>query len=264
MPAWALLGGGAAAVEWFTARFIRARELARAAGVADADNFDTIIPEDFGNTITSELADVVGNAEANPSTAFNAGVVTVQVGGGDDPVTPNAARLQLTGGPDGPPSHVGSLSGKNWYVASLVLVERPPDEQMGDTVADAIGLWNDSNNRVGLGILGNASGGSTTNWVGYVDNGGSFETSIGPALDPEGGGVWHLFEAWKVGGGPVRFALDGINFATSIDASDVPDVSATLSMYGERSPVAPPVGPVISNFDKACVIVRSPRVGEVD
>lgn len=254
MPAWALLAGGAAAVEWFTARFIRARALARAAGIADADNFDTIIPEDFANTITSELVDVVGVADASPVSFYNGGVVEVTVG--DGAVSPSSGRLQLTS----PPSHVGSLSGKPWYIASLVRVIRPPDADLGDTSIDAVGLWGDNDNRVGLGVRGTASGGSTTNWVGYALSGASETDVLGPALDPEESPVWHLFEAF-FDGAELRFWLDGTAFDDPIDVSDLPAFPATLSMTVERTATGDQAAP---NYDKACVIVASPRVGGAD
>lgn len=259
MPAWSLATGGPGALEWFTQRFIRARALAKAAGIDNDDNFDTIIAEDFANTITSELADVVGTADASPVSAFNAGVVLVEVGDVDDPEPqPASGRLQLTQ----PPSHVGSLSGKPWYIASLVKATRPPDEQVGDTVTDAIGLWNTDENRVGLGIAGGiGSGGSSTNWVGYAISDASVTSVLGPALDAEGADVWHLFEGF-FDGGELRFWLDGIPFDDPIDVADLPDVPATLSMIVQRLAVVS--GQASANYDKVCAVVRSPRVGEED
>lgn len=248
MVAWAMrIGSSATDGDWFARRFAHARALIRAA------DFDTVIPADFGETITCELVDVVGVADANPVSFYNGGVVEVPVG--DAVIAPSRGRLQLTQ----PPSHVGLLSGKSWYVASLVRVIRPPDAQIGATAIDAIGLWGDDNNRIGLGILGNASGGSTTNWVGYAVSAASFNTAIGPALDGEESPVWHLFEAWfDVGAGLLSFAIDGVNFATTIAAADVPAVPATLSMITQRDAIG---DEAIPNYDKACVVVASPAVG---
>lgn len=253
MPAWALVtGGGDTDGDWFAQRFTRARALATAAGVSSDANFDTIIPAEFAETVTCELVDVVGVADANPETGYNGGVVGVTVG--DAVEAPNSCRLQLTS----PPSHVGSLSGKMWYIASLVRVMRPEDDNVGDSAMDAIGLWGDDNNRVGLGIMGNASGGSATNWVGYVVDDSSFTTVLGPALDGEESPVWHLFEAWFIDD-ELHFAIDGEEFEDTIAAAALPAVAATLSMILERDTAGDPVA---ANYDKACVIVRSPVVGE--
>jgi hypothetical protein len=256
MPAWSLkvTAGGAAAAEWFLTRFARARALMTAAGVAAADNFDTIIAEDFGQTVTSELVDVVGVADASPVSAYNGGVVAVTVG--DAVVAPSSARLQLTS----PPSHVQALNERPWYVASLVRVIRPGDDELGDTAIDAVGLWGDADNRIGLGVLGNASGGSITNWVGYAVKDAGFTTVLGPALDPEESPVWHLFEAWFFDE-ELHFYIDGEEFASTLAADDVPGLPATLGMTIQRDDVGDVAAP---NYDKVCAIVRSPRVGEID
>lgn len=248
MVAWAMrIDSAATDGDWFARRFAHARALIPAA------DFDTIIAEDFGETITSELVDVTGVADASPVSFYNGGVVAVSVG--DVVIAPSHARLQLTA----PPSHVGG-TGKSWYMASLVRIIRPDDAEIGDTSIDAIGLWGDDSNRIGLGILGNASGGSTTNWVGYAVNAASFATSIGPALDPGEGPVWHLFEAWfDVDAGTLGFALDGVTFDDTIAAADVPTGQPlTLSMISQQDVAAEAFA---TNYDKACVIVASPTVG---
>lgn len=247
MPAWALKGGGGAAVEWFTARFLRAR------GLIPAADFDTIIPEDFANTITSEIVDVVGIASASPVSFYNAGVVEFSIG--DSDVGPSSARMQLTQ----PPSHVGDLRGKSWYVASLVRCIRPVDGALGDTAIDMIGLVGDIDNRIGLGIF-NGSGGSTTNWVGYAMAAASATTVLGPALDPEESPVWHLFEAWfDADAQELSFAVDGITFDDTIAGAAVPAVPATLSVTGSQLLAT---GAFATNYDKWCAVVASPRVGE--
>lgn len=252
MVAWAMnVGGGAAGADWFAQRFARARRLMPAA------NFDTVIPLEFAETVTCELVDVTGVADANPVDSYSGGVVEVVVG---DAVTfPSHGRLQLTGSP----SHVGpSLTGRSWYAASLVRMIRPIDEDMGDSAADAIGLWSDDNNRVGLGIFGNGSGGSTTNWVGLADVDGSITTVFGPALDGGESPVWHLFEQWfDVDTGELSFALDGIDFDDVISVDDMPSVPARFSIISQRDTAGTTV---VTNIDKACVVVASPRVGETD
>jgi hypothetical protein len=249
MPAWSLKAGGAAAAEWFNLRFQRAR------GLIPAADFDTIIGEDFAQTITSELVDVVGAASADPVDFYNGGVVAVAVG--DAVITPSSARFQ----PTIPPSHVGDLTGKSWYAASLVRVIRPPDDELGATAVDALGLWADAANRIGLGIF-NGSGGSTSNWVGYATVDSSTTTVLGPLLGSSESPVWHLFEAWfNVGTGALRFAIDGLNFADAIDVDDMPGVPAHWAMTIERSAVG---NQAIPQYDKVCVVVASPRIGEAD
>lgn len=237
-------GGGASVAEWFALRFARARELIPAA------EFDTVIAVEFAETVTVELVDVVGVADASPLDFYNGGVVSVSVG--NAVIAPSAARLQLTGSS----SHVGLLDGKSWYAASLVRVITPTSP--GDSRVDAIGLWTDDANRCGLGIF-NSSGGSSTNWVGYTIVDGSSNTSIGPPLDGEAP-VWHLFEQWyDVETGVLSFAIDGETFATTLDADDLPSTPARLSMMFGADVADTPFA---TNFDKACVIVASPRVGE--
>lgn len=246
MPAWGMRvdGGGASDGDWFAQRFARARELIPAA------DFDTVIGEDFGGTITSELVDVAGVADANPVDFYNGGVVEVNVG--DAIIFPSHARLQLTGSS----SHVGLLSGKSWYAASLVRQITP--DSPGDSVVDAIGLWTTDENRVGLGIF-SGSGGSSSNWVGYTLKDSSANTSIGPVLDGESP-VWHLFEMWfDVDSGILTFALDGVSFGTTLDADDLPATPARLSMIFEAAAAD---SPFATNYDKVCVVVRSPVVGE--
>lgn len=251
MVAWSLkvTVNGVEVAEWFEARFARARQLLPAA------EFDTIIRAEFQDTITCELADTVGVATASPGDE-NGGVVAVAVG--DSGTAPDSGRLQLTD----PPNHVAELSGRYWYAASLVKIVRPPDGELGDTLCDAIGLWATSNdNRVGLGIGGNlGSGSSTTNWVGYAIVDASVTTVLGPALDGEEDTVWHLFEAWfDLDAGELHFAIDGEEFASTIDGADLPALPATLAMISERTAAG---SQTIANYDKATVVVTSPRVGE--
>jgi hypothetical protein len=247
MPAWSLKAGGVAAAEWFNLRFQRAR------GLMPAAKFDSIIGEDFANTITSEIVDVVGVASASPVSFYNTGVVALSIG--DSDIGPSSARLQLTV----PPSHVGDLRGKSWYVASLVRCIRPVDGALGDTAIDMIGLWGDDDNRIGLGIF-NGSGGSITNWVGYAMLGASATTVLGPALDPEEGTVWHLFEAWfDFDAQELSFAVDGITFDDTIAGAAVPNVPATLSVQGSQLVAT---GAFATNYDKWCAVVRAPVVGE--
>lgn len=243
-------GGGSFEGDWFAQRFTRARTL-----IPDAE-FDTIVPAEFAETITCELVDVTGVASASPVDFYSGGVVVVDIG--DAVISPSHARLQLTGSS----SHVGSLAGRSWYMASLVRAIRPDDDEIGNTTVEAIGLWGDDDNRVGLGIYGAVSGGSVTNWVGFTSVGGSTNTSIGPALDPEESPVWHLFEAWfDVDAGTVSFAIDGVTFDDTLATADLPSMPARLSMISDRFTAADPSA---TNYDKACVVVASPRVGEAD
>lgn len=224
-----------------------------AAGVADADNFDTISPrQDFYETVTSELVDVVGTASANPVDGYNGGVIEVVVG--DEAITPCSARLQMTV----PPSHVQALNAGSWYGATLVRPIRPPDDELGDTLLDCLGLWSADTDRVGLGIF-NGSGGSVTNWVGYAGIDSSFTTVLGPALDGEESPVWHLFEMW-FHDGALHFYIDGVEFDDTIAAAALPGLPATMAMMIARSDVGSPAAPA---FDKACVITLSPRVGGI-
>lgn len=249
--AWSLKTGLAVdALDWFGKRYVRARALATAAGVSAADNFDTVIGDDFGGTITSELVTDAGTASATPSTDDRAGVVTVSVGSGVD--TNSRARLQLTGSP----THV---SENFWYIAALVKITQPLDvTQLAETEADAVGLWGDNDNRVGVGILGNHSGGSTSNWVAFTDAGGSFNTILGPALDGPESPVWHLLEMWTVDNATVRAALDGTEFLSTLSVADLPVSRMLLSPTYQRSAIG---DELLANVDKYVVIVRSPTVG---
>lgn len=249
MPAWAqVIPGGVALAEWFLTRYKRARALMTAAGVAAADNFDTIIGEDFGQTVTSALVDIVGTADANAENFYNAGVIRVDV---DEE---SQARLQLTGAP----SHVGSLSGKSWYAASLFRFTDLPLGDMGEVLADAIGLWGATTDRVALGTGGAiGSGGSLTNYVGYTVKDGSTNTTLGPAIDTEVA-LWHLAEIWAHGDA-LHFYIDGEEFGDNLPMTDVADVPATLSMFFWRNGTGDPMA---VQFDKACAIMRSPVVGE--
>lgn len=249
MPGWALkTAGGGGSADWFLVRLATARELR-----PDA-RFDTIIGDDFGGSILSELVDVVGVADADPSPDDNAGVVTLDVG--DAVVAACSARLALTGAG----SHVKALSTSEWYAAALVKITQPlAAADVGDTRADAVCLFGDTDNFVSIGIYGLGSGGSTTNWVGTVDSGASVTNVNGPALDPEEAPVWHLFEMWNEPGVGVHFAIDGQEFNDTIASADVPGLSAMLSQVVQRTAVG---DHAIVNTDKYCVIVPSPTVGE--
>lgn len=252
MPAWPYVIGGAAAAsgEWFSARFDDAKAAIPGAG------FDTIIREEFDQTVTAELADVVGVSDANPDTTQSAGVVTVATG--DAVVTPSSSRLQATL----PSTHVKLLDGVSWYAAALCKILRPTgDDQMGNTACDAIGLWSDDNNHVGLGILGDASGGSLTNWIGYSDDDASISTVVGPALDGDESPVWHLFEMWfDVDAAKLHFRIDGTLFANTIGVAAIPAVSAWWAMISRRDDVG---DQVVALYDKACVVVKAPTVGQL-
>ena len=233
-------------LDWFLQRLTRARALIPAA------SFDTINGEDFSNTITSELVNTGGNASADGA-SYNGGVVSVAVG--DAVIASSFGRLQ----PVQPPSHVGSLTGKSWYAASLVRITRPGDAEIPDTQADALGLWDDASNNLGLGIYGSES---AANWVGHSVSGGSGTNVQGPALDGAESSVWHLFEMWfDVDAGLLRFAIDGTTFINTIAVADMPSVPAWWGMVSQRDAVG---DQVISNYDKVCVITASPRVGGID
>jgi hypothetical protein len=249
--AWALVGGSSptpgAVTEWFAKRYADARAALPAA------DFDTIIGEEFAETITSEWVDTIGPTDANAVDTETGGVVEVVVG--DAITAPSTGRLQLTGSG----SHVRLLSGNNWYMAALAKYIAPLDvTQLGDTSADLIALWGDDDNRVSLGVLA-SSGGSVTNWVGRVRNDAGDFTTLGPALDPVEGPVWHLFEVWSNGVDTVNFRIDGVAFAGTIDGANLPAIAARLGMTIARSAVGDPAAVW---WDKACVVVRSPRVGE--
>lgn len=250
MPnAWSLLNGlQTSALDWFGKRYVRARALAAAAGVSPDDNFDSVIGDDFGGTIDSELVTDSGTASASPSATDRAGVVVVSVGSGDDALS--RARLQLTGSP----VHAAE---NFWYIAALVKMNRLDLAQIAETQCDAVGLWADNTHRLGVGILGNASGGSQTNWVAHIDNAG-FTTILGPALDPEEAPVWHLFEMWTVDNASVHAAIDGTTFPDALSVDDLPAAPLLLSPTYMRSAIG---DPLISNVDKYVVIVRSPTVG---
>lgn len=255
MPAWSLKNGATLGdLDWFLQRLSRARALMRTA------NFDTVIGEDFQNAITSQLVAVSGSADASASDSYNAGVVTVAAG--DSVIASSSGRLQPTGVAGVPPSHVGDLTTKSWYAASLVRIIRPPDAQIGATWCDAVGLYADTDNRVALGILGDVSGGSTTNWVGQADVAAGITTVLGPALDSEEAPVWHLFEQWfDVLTGKLNFAIDGTTFADTIDVANIPGVPAWWAMTSQRDATG---NQVLANYDKVAVVVASPRVGGID
>jgi hypothetical protein len=247
MGAWALKFRGGGTNDWFLDRLTTAKLLRPDAG------FDTIIGDDFGNTIDSELTDVVGTADATPSTNDNAGVVTVAVG--DPVVATSSGRLA----PTGAGSHVKALSTGEWYMAALVKITQPLDVlQLADTRADAVCLFGDADNFVSLGIFGIGSGGSTTNWVGAASLAASVSTTLGPPLDPEEAPVWHLFEAWNEPGVGVHLSIDSVEFPGTIASANVPGVSAMLSAVVQRTAVG---DQALVNVDKYCAIVPSPTVG---
>jgi len=245
MPAWSLLTGGAGAAEWFAKEFANARKVVKSA------DFDTLLGEDFADTVSSELVDIVGIATASPDGTQPAGVLDVAVG--DNVIAPCSARLQRTSAP----VHVHSLSDK-WYIAALGKYLAPLDEtQLGDTRADLIGLWTDDNNYVALGIFGNGSGGSTTNWVGSSDLDASITTKLGPTLDGVESPVWHLFRVW-CDGAAVHFSIDGVEFADTIPIADVAVTPATTAMVVLRSAVGDQAA---VEWDKYCCVTHSPVVG---
>lgn len=247
MVAWAMNAGGAATFEWFSLRFARARALLPGA------DFDTIIPMEFAESITCELVDVVGAATADAVDFYSGGVVALNVG--DNVETESHGRLQLTGSP----SHVGG--NKSWYAASLVRVIRPPADETGDTLIEALGLYSSDANRVAIGIF-NGSGGSITNWIGSAIKDSSATTVLGPALDPQEAPVWHLFEAlFDADGGTLSFWIDGQPFDDTIAAAAVPGQALRFSSVGHRDDVG---DAVVANFDKAAIVVASPRVGEAE
>ena len=247
MPGWSLkIPPSTANDDWFQLRLADAKAAVPSAG------FDTISPrQDFWETVTSELVDVVGTAEATPGDD-NGGSVVVACG---DAVDPSSARFQMTGGPAPPPSHVSDLQAVPWYAAALVRIAPPPSDEMADTVADAIGLFRDADNRVGLGLFVAGSGGSLTNFVGYVVDDSSVTTVLGPAISFESA-LWHLAEVWN-DGLLIHFRFDGVELDDTIDIADVPAVPATMAMTFER----PDGEQTILTFEKACVITASPTVG---
>ncbi len=246
MPSWSLKNGGGSSADWFL------NQLAVARLVLPDAQLDTIIGEEFGGTITSEVADQVGTASADDA-VITGGVVTLSVG--DAIVATSSARLQLTGST----THVRDLSLVPWFLAALVKVTQPLDvTQLGQTRADAVALWADVGNYVALGIQGAASGGSTVQWVGSVDVGGSLFTVLGPNLDPAEAPVWHLFQSWPKAG-RVHFAIDGQEFLTSIDAANLPALPGLLSPTVARFATG---DPALVNYDKIAVFVASPTVGD--
>jgi len=247
MPAWSLKNkGGSGTGDWFLDRLATARVLLPDAG------FDTILGDDFGGSINSQLLDVVGVASATPSETDTGGVVVLDVG--DVATTPCSARLALTGSG----SHVHGL-GSNWYMAALVKITQPLDAEVSNTRADAVCLFGDVDNQVSIGIFGNFSGGSPTNWIGVSNNAGSRHAVLGPPLDSAESPVWHLFESWLDVTTGVHFAIDGQEFNDTIGPDDVGTTSARLSLVVQRTAVG---DSAIVNVDKYCVIVPSPTVGE--
>lgn len=242
-------GGGAGAQDWFAERFARARTLLPGA------NFDTMILIEFAETVTSALVDVIGIADANPAADVSGGGVRFQVSEDDSPAIPSQGRLELTGSG----SHVALLTGQ-WYMAALVKYEGPLNGALvAETFADTVALWADDDNRVSIGVFGNGSGGSTTNWVGRVRNGAADFTTVGPALDAEGSPFWHLFEVWTDGAaGAVHFAIDEAEFAGTVSGVNLPALAARWGPMANRSAIGPPA---VALYEKTIIVVKSPTVG---
>jgi hypothetical protein len=247
MPAWPLLNGGSGGTaDWFLNQLAVARLVLPDAGL------DTIIGADFGETITTEIADVVGTASVDAADNVSGGAITMSVG--DNVAALSSARLQLTGAG----SHVKDISLTPWFLAALVKITQPLDvAQLAETRADAVALWTDADNWIAIGILGNASGGSTVRWVGSTDKAASVTTTLGPNLDPEEGGLWHLFQAWPAADG-VHFAIDGQEFLATIPLADLPAFAGMLSPTVQRTAVG---DPALVTYDKIAVFVASPTVG---
>lgn len=236
------------ATEWFGARFLRARTLIPAA------NFDTVIGQDFAETITSELVDVVGISDANAvESTVRGGVVELTAANG---AANGSGALQLTGAG----AHVqlqNAAAGGPWYMASLALLIQPGS--LTNTIGDMIAISDDANgvNFVSLGLYGPGSGGSVTNWTGTVCVASSLFQSRGPTLDPAEGAVYHLFEVWNDGTN-IHFAIDGTEFATTVPAATAAAAFGKLKCRA----VATAANAVACDYDKWVVVVKSMTVGE--
>lgn len=238
-------GGGLA--DWFLTRLATARRLIPDAG------FDTILPdggEDFGQLATTELVDTSGTTSLTADETSTGGVATVSVENGSGRMVPKDAG-----------SHIKDATLESWYAASLFKYTQPLDEtQLANTRADAIGLFQDPDNYVALGVFGDGSGGSLTTWEGSVDKDASILAVDGPSLDGVESPVWHLAEMWfDVDEGKLHFALDGAEFDDTIDVADMPTGEMTLSDVVRRDAAG---DPALLNVDKWCVIVKSPTVGD--
>lgn len=250
MPFGSFPGGGiqpVTATEWFGARFLRARTLVPAA------NFDTVIGEDFAETITSELVDVVGVTDATAlNTTVRGGVVelTAASGGAD-----GSGALELAGAG----AHVqgqNAAAGGAWYIASLAKLLQPADNT--NAIGDMIAVSDDDSgqNYISLGLYGPGSGGSITNWVASCKAGGVFVfQALGPALDAPESPVYHLFEVWN-DGTEIHFAIDGTEFI----AEPVAGVSGTFGKLKCRA-IATTGDAVACDYDKWVVVCKSMTVG---
>lgn len=248
--AWSLKNGlQIDALDWFGKRYVRARALIPAA------NFDTVVPVEFENTITSELFDTADIIDAFPVTTFGGigvrgGAVGVTAG---DSEFGGSGSLHLTGAG----AHVQTLdasAGGPWYVAGLTKIIRPADPS-GSTV-DGVGLRDDTGNHfAAIGMRGPTS---TTNWVGAVYDAPSLFTVLGPALDSDEGPVWRLFEIWN-DGALIHFAIDELEFTDTIAASDAGNSWAQL-----LARIITSSGAHVANgfFEKWCAVVKSMTVGE--
>lgn len=242
--------GAGAAGDWFSDRFVRARTLVPAA------EFDTVLGMDFDETITVELADVVGVASGAPISGVNGGAFEMDVG--DPIIAPCQARWQ----PTGCGGHVKMLH-VAWYLAALARFGGPfTVPLLADTEADALALWVNDNNRVTLGVLGDASGGSTTNFVGRIrTGGGDTDTILGPGIGGGPTGVYHLWEMWN-DETAVHCAIDGVEFAATMPTANLPFSTARISPLIRRdAAIAQSAGVV---WEKHVLVTTSPRPGSPD
>jgi len=248
-----LLTGGSSAVagDWFANEFIRAR-----AALTNAA-FDTILGFDFSETITTEIVDGIGAFSASPvDTGGSGGILEVVAGVGDAITNPSQVRMQ----PTGCGRHVQNLRSTFWYMSALARLEADDTYDFGNSAADALALWNDDDNRVTLGLLGNASGGSATNWCGRAELAAGNATTLGPLINPSSlGGRWTKFAMWNDPiGGLLHFAVNDTEFAGTLPSTDAPNSAGTIGPILQRTAVG---GPVRMWWDKLALIVTSPSVG---
>jgi hypothetical protein len=246
--AWSLKNGvQVEALDWFAKRLVRARALMPAA------DFDTVIGEDFAQTVTSQLTETSDTVQADPETTLvRGGVVTVAAG---DSGAGGAGTLKLVGPPgEAAGAHVQGQNLGPWYIAGLTKIIRPADAS-GNTV-DGIAVRNDDGSDfVAIGMRGPSS---ATNWVGAVFVSPGLTTVLGPLLDNDESPVWHLFEIWN-DGTLIHFAIDEVNFTDTIDAATA---GATFGQLASRV-TSPGAGfPAFGLFDKWAAVVKSMTVGE--
>jgi hypothetical protein len=241
------LNGGATpdALDWFAQRLLRARALMP--GV----KFDTVLGEDFAQLATSDLVDQTDTIDLFAETTLvRAGVVGVAAG---DSGTDGIGTLVLKDSG----AHVQAQNFGPWYAAGLAKVIRPTD--VSGTTCDLIGLGDADDataNFVALGLRGPQN---PTNWVLATYNGIGVTTIPGPALDGDESPKWHLAEFWlPPGSDQIHAALDGTNFAATLDVANVG------ASYGRlRSRIATGAGnPVTGLWDKWAVVCLSMTVGE--